>query len=119
MFLCANDMTKVAAEGGQSLLGTPVAEGGECMAVRRAISLNFDKKMYQSHRNGRDFENYLAARTTIISYRPMVNDFEFIQLFGGIRVPIDEGRKSQKEIRVILIHYVIWPPYCDHKDLQY
>jgi hypothetical protein len=31
----------------------------------------------------------------------MVNDFEFIQLFGGNRVPIDEGRKirrkSQKE----------------------
>jgi hypothetical protein len=30
----------------------------------------------------------------------MVNDFEFIQPFGGNRVPIDEGRnrKSQKEI---------------------
>jgi hypothetical protein len=28
----------------------------------------------------------------------MVNDFEFIQPFGGNRVPIDEERKSQKEI---------------------
>jgi hypothetical protein len=29
----------------------------------------------------------------------MVNDFEFIQQFGGNRVPIDEGRKKrQKEI---------------------
>jgi hypothetical protein len=52
------------------------------------------------NRNGRDFEkNYLAALNTIISYRPMVNNFEFIQPFGGNRVPIDEGRKkSQKEI---------------------
>jgi hypothetical protein len=39
-------------------------------------------------------KNYLAARNTILSYRPMVNDFEFIQLFGGKLVPIDEGRKS-------------------------
>jgi hypothetical protein len=39
-----------------------------------------------------------AALNTIISYRPMVNDFGFIQPFGGNRVPIDEGRKSQKEI---------------------
>jgi hypothetical protein len=59
--------------------------------------------MCLSHRNGRDFErkNYLAALNTIISYQyqPMVNDFEFIQPFGGNRVPIDEGRnKSQKEI---------------------
>jgi hypothetical protein len=29
----------------------------------------------------------------------MVNDFEFIQPFGGNHVPIDEGRKkTQKEI---------------------
>jgi hypothetical protein len=33
----------------------------------------------------------------------MVNDFEFNQPFGGNRLPIDEGRKSQKEIRVIAI----------------
>jgi hypothetical protein len=39
-----------------------------------------------------------ATQNTIISYRPMVNDFEFIQPFGGNHVPIDEGRKSQKEI---------------------
>jgi hypothetical protein len=38
----------------------------------------------------------------------MVNDFEFIQPFGGNHVPIDEGRKSQKEIRVISI----WSPHC-------
>jgi hypothetical protein len=44
-------------------------------------------------------KNDLAALNTIISYQPMVNDFEFIQPFGGNRVPIDEGRKkSQKEI---------------------
>jgi hypothetical protein len=48
-------------------------------------------------------KNYVAALNTIISYRPMVNDFEFIQPFGGNCVPIDEGRKSQKEIRVISI----------------
>jgi hypothetical protein len=36
----------------------------------------------------------------------MLNDFELIQPFGGNRVPIDEGRKSQKEIRVISI----WSP---------
>jgi hypothetical protein len=49
------------------------------------------------------------ARNTIISYRPMVDDFEFIQPFGGNRVPIDEGRKSQKEIGVISI----WSPHCE------
>jgi hypothetical protein len=27
----------------------------------------------------------------------MVNDFEFIQPFGGNRVPIDEGRKKKPE----------------------
>jgi hypothetical protein len=43
----------------------------------------------------------------------MVNDFVFIQPFGGNRVPIDEGRKSQKGIRVISI----WSPHCDHKYL--
>jgi hypothetical protein len=44
-------------------------------------------------------KNYLAALNTIISYDgPMVNDFELIQPFGGNRVPIDEGRKSHKEI---------------------
>jgi hypothetical protein len=38
----------------------------------------------------------------------MVSDFEFIQPFGGNRVPIDgRNRKSQKEIRVISI----WSPY--------
>jgi hypothetical protein len=41
---------------------------------------------------------YLAALNTIISYRPMVKDFEFIQPFGGNRVPNDDGRKNQKEI---------------------
>jgi hypothetical protein len=43
-------------------------------------------------------KHYLAALNTIISYGAMVNDFEFIQPFGGNHVPIDEGRKSQKEI---------------------
>jgi hypothetical protein len=42
-------------------------------------------------------KNYLAALNTIISYRPMVNDFEFIQPFGGNRVPIDEGRKKARK----------------------
>jgi hypothetical protein len=40
----------------------------------------------------------------------MVNDFEFIQPFGGNRVPTDERRKkSQKEIGVISI----WSPHCE------
>jgi hypothetical protein len=30
-------------------------------------------------------------------YGAMVNDFEFIQPFGGNRMPIDEGRKSEKK----------------------
>jgi hypothetical protein len=66
--------------------------------------------MRKSHRNHRDFEekNNLAALNTIISYGPMVNDLEFIQPFGGNRVPIDEGRKNQKEIGVISI----WSPRC-------
>jgi hypothetical protein len=53
--------------------------------------------MHQVIEMGMDFEenNNLAARNTIISYRPMVNDFEFIQPFGGNRVPIDEGRNRK------------------------
>jgi hypothetical protein len=38
--------------------------------------------------------NSLAALDTIISYGPMVNDFELIQPFGGNPVPIDEGKKE-------------------------
>jgi hypothetical protein len=54
--------------------------------------------MRQSHRNGRDLEkNYLAALNTIISNRPIVNDFEFTQPFGGKRVPIDEGQKKARK----------------------
>jgi hypothetical protein len=44
-------------------------------------------------------KHYLAALNTIVSYRPMVNDFEFIQSFGGNRVPIDEGGKKKKPER--------------------
>jgi hypothetical protein len=40
-------------------------------------------------------KNHLAALNTIISHRPMVNDFEFIQPFGWIRIIIAWGRKSQ------------------------
>jgi hypothetical protein len=71
--------------------------------------------MHLSHRNGRDSKkNYLALveLNTIISYRPMVNDFEFIQLFGGNRVPIDEGRKlrrkSQKELSDLNVVTTLW-----------
>jgi hypothetical protein len=96
--------TKVAAEGGQSLHFSArlTCRRGVSTAVKRAISQNFGQKTCQTHRNGWDFEekNNLAALNTIISYRSMqmVNDFEFIQPFGGNRVPIDLGRKSQKEI---------------------
>jgi hypothetical protein len=56
MFLCADDVTKVAAEGGQSLFGTPyMQKGGASTAVRLVILLNFDQKTRQSKRNGRDF----------------------------------------------------------------
>jgi hypothetical protein len=48
------------------------------------------------------FLNYLAALNTIISYRRMVNDFEFIQPFGGNRVPI-EGRKKKKPERNLIL----------------
>jgi hypothetical protein len=66
-------------------------------AVRRAISLNIDQKTRQViEMVGILKKNYHAALNTTINYGPMVNDFEFIQPFGGNRVPIDEGEKPER-----------------------
>jgi hypothetical protein len=89
-----------ASSSGRRAVTSRHVEGGVSTTVRRGISLNFNQKTRQSHRNGRDFEekNDLAALDTIISYRPMVNDFEFIQPFGGNRVLIDKGRNRKSNL---------------------
>jgi hypothetical protein len=60
-------------------------------------------------------KNYLAALNTIISYGAMVNNFEFIQLFGGNRVcPLMREEKARKkppsDLNMVTTYCEVWRP---------